>query len=240
MHRSAFALNSSVPQSLGSTCPVGDLADQVGLRPRRGRLAAVGAEARAHPHGRLEAAALAAAVAGRGHRQRARAGPAEDRQDGRGGSDRARPARPAAGSRRPPGLSSGVGGLRDPDEPGAGPRVQPRERGEVRGGGRGKGRERLQVVCRQVGIVADDLAGIEQVRRVEGVLDLAEDLDELAVLPGQELGAGQAAALRRGDRPPRARGRRRRPRLASGSSLARSPGSARSRKGRRRIRPSPA
>ena len=185
----------------GVDLPGRHLPDQVGLRPGGGRLAAVGAIARAHPHGRLEAAALAASVAGRRHRHRARARPAEDREDGRGG--RIGP----VGLARLRGLEAAGGlepwgGLRDPDQPGAGPRVQPRERGDVGGGGRGQGRERLDVVCRQVGILADHLAGIEQIRWVEGVLDLAEDLDELPVLPGQELGPRQAAALRRGDRPP--------------------------------------
>ncbi len=47
------------------------------------------------------------------------------------------------------------------------------------------------------------LPGIELVRRVEGILDLAEDLRQLAVLLAQELGARQPAALRAGDRPAR-------------------------------------
>ena len=45
------------------------------------------------------------------------------------------------------------------------------------------------------------LPGIELVLRVEGVLDLAEHLDQLAVLFAEKLGAGQAAALRARDRP---------------------------------------
>ncbi len=57
----------------------------------------------------------------------------------------------------------------------------------------------LQIAYHQVRIIADDLAGVEQVRWVEGVLDLAENLNELAVLPGKELGPRQSAALRRRD-----------------------------------------
>ena len=59
----------------------------------------------------------------------------------------------------------------------------------------------LQVSQHQVRIVADDLARIELVLRVEGILDLAEDLDQLAVLLAQELGARQAAARGARDRP---------------------------------------
>ena len=50
-------------------------------------------------------------------------------------------------------------------------------------------------------VVADDLARIELVQRVESILDLAEDLNQLAVLLAEELGAGQAAALGAGDGP---------------------------------------
>ena len=45
-----------------------------------------------------------------------------------------------------------------------------------------------------MGIVADDLAGIELILRVEGIFDLAEDLDQFAELPAQKLRTGQAAA----------------------------------------------
>ena len=41
-------------------------------------------------------------------------------------------------------------------------------------------------------IVADHLARIELVERVERILDLAEDLRELTVLPAQELRAPPA------------------------------------------------
>ena len=52
-----------------------------------------------------------------------------------------------------------------------------------------------------MGIVADDLPRIELVLRVEGIFDLAEDLDQLAVLFAQKLRARQAAAPRARDRP---------------------------------------
>ncbi len=52
-----------------------------------------------------------------------------------------------------------------------------------------------------MGVVADDLARIELILRVEGIFDLAEDLDQLAVLLAQKLRAGQAAALGARDRP---------------------------------------
>ena len=97
----------------------------------------------------------------------------------------------------------------------------------------------LQVSYHQVRIIADDLAGVEQVRWVEGILDFAEDLDELAILPGKELGPRQAAALRCRDRPtgfdyqvinlPDQR-------LEPGSVA----GIGQVEEGRRRIRPSPA
>ena len=51
-----------------------------------------------------------------------------------------------------------------------------------------------------MGVVADDLAGVEQVERVEGVLDLAEDLEEVAELAAEELGPGQPAAVLARDR----------------------------------------
>ena len=68
------ALNSSVPQSRGSTAPVGDLAEQVGLGARGGRL---GPSARNVGHIRSVGSrgpAGAAAVAGRGHLHRAAIG----------------------------------------------------------------------------------------------------------------------------------------------------------------------
>ena len=97
-----------------------------------------------------------------------------------------------------------------------------------------------EVPDHQVRIIADDLARIELAHRVEGVLDLAEDLDQLAVLPAKELGAHQAAGLGAGDRPALLEDDVVDAAAASGSSFARSPGSDRSRKGRSRSRPSPA
>ncbi len=49
-------------------------------------------------------------------------------------------------------------------------------------------------------VVADDLARVEDVVGVEGVLDLAEGVEEVAGLAAEELGAGQAAAVLAGDR----------------------------------------
>ena len=60
--------------------------------------------------------------------------------------------------------------------------------------------DRLEVPGHQVGVVADDLARVEDVVRVEGVLDLAEGVEEVAGLAAEELGPGQAAAVLAGDR----------------------------------------
>ena len=75
--------------------------------------------------------------------------------------------------------------------------------GEAPSAAAGVGRragEAAEVAGHQVRVVADDLAGVEQVQRVEGVLDLAEDGDQVAVLPAEELGAHQAAAVLARDR----------------------------------------
>ena len=64
-------------------------------------------------------------------------------------------------------------------------------------------REAAEVAGHQVRVVADDLAGIEPIQRVEGVLDLAEDLDPFPERPAQELGPGEPQAGFAGDRPAR-------------------------------------
>ena len=74
----------------------------------------------------------------------------------------------------------------------------PRRHGHF-GGRLGPG-DRLEVPGHQVGVVADDLAGIQDVVRVEGVLDLAECVEEVAGLAAEELGPGQPAAMLAGDR----------------------------------------
>ena len=89
-------------------------------------------------------------------------------------------------------------------------------------------------------IVADDLSRVELVLRIEGILDLAEHLDQLAVLFAEELGAGQAAALRARDRAAGLEDDRRRRRLASGSSLAAVAGVGQIEERAMRSRPSPA
>ena len=57
-----------------------------------------------------------------------------------------------------------------------------------------------KVAGQQVRILADHLPRVQLPHRVEGVLDLAEDLDQLAELSPDELGAPQAARLGTGDR----------------------------------------
>ena len=88
-------------------------------------------------------------------------------------------------------------------------------------------------------IVADHLAGVELVERVERILDLAEDLGQLTVLLAQELRSGASPhASEPLIVPPLEHDRRRR----RGQRLepARSPGSERSRNGRKSQPTSPA
>ena len=195
MQRSAFALNSSRPPELRVDLPGGDLAEQVRLGAGRRGLATGGrgssgtSAGSAPASGRspqpLQAEAIASAP-GLGQRSTGRitSGPA--------GASAPVPRGPI-----PTGLGRDRLPRHEPPEPIA---VQGSDRARSYPGQRQSGQV-LQVSDHQVGVVADDLAGVEQVRRVEGVLDLAEDLDELAVLPAQELGPRQAAALHRRDRP---------------------------------------
>ena len=183
------------PPELGVDLPGRDLANEIGLRARRRGLAAVSAIARAHAQGRVEVAAFAAAMAGRGHGQRAGLRPAEHRQK----MPNASAGLFRSGGPGEPGLplASRHRRLRHPNKPRpcsrTGGPLAMRLRIAPAAGVSGK---RLQIPDHQVRIIADDLAGIEQVRRIECVLDLAENLNELPILPGQELGAGQATALR--------------------------------------------
>ena len=196
MHRSACALNSSVPQSRGSTAPVATW--RIRFACDRGEAASCprAPEARAHPQRRVERPA-GCRSRGRPTPSRASAlGPAQGRLD-----DRGRGAAPPDRARRSPDWRAVA---QSPDA------ARPRSRRLAPRGvrRRGFGSEplarrvgpRLQVPDHQVRIVADDLARVELAQRVERILDLAEDLDELAVLPAEELGPGQAAGLRARDR----------------------------------------
>ncbi len=131
----------------------GDLADQVGLRPGRGRLAPQGAEARAHPRRRVERPASAAALAGGCRLDHRQARPAQ------GGLDAARPrATRSTGALARARMTSGWVPPAFDGFLGSGPRRchdESERRGSGRAGGCGPW---LQVPEHQVRIVADDLA----------------------------------------------------------------------------------
>jgi hypothetical protein len=56
-------------------------------------------------------------------------------------------------------------------------------------------REHLDVTGQEMWIVSHDLARVEDPRRVECIFHLAEDRCELAILPLQELRAGEPATV---------------------------------------------
>ena len=189
-----------LPEFLGPPEPgvdraAGDLAEQVGLGARGGRLVTA-------TRGRSGTSAGSARGSGR------------RRSCCRPGHSRGNPARASAG----PGAAGDRSGIA--------------RSSHVR-------REAAEVAGHQVRVVADHLAGIEQIQRVEGVLDLAEDPDSFPELPAQELGPGESQAGLAGDRPPR--GVDRLVDLArQGLQLGDVAGSARSRNGRMCSWPSPA
>ncbi len=202
MQRSACAFSSSPPHSRGSTAPVATW--RIRLAWARGEAASI-RDARKLGHIRSAGSmrpATPAAMASRRHLEHLQLGPDQSRLEDRtaGHADalpgcRRRPARSAVdfvGSGVIAGSFSSVGNRPSPGvETG-------RESEPIDSSRRG---DRAEVAGHQVRIVADDLAGIELPHRVERVLDLAEDLDQLAELAADELGPHQSACLGARDRP---------------------------------------
>ena len=196
MQRSALALNSSVPHDRGSTTPAANW--RIRFAWLRGD-AASRREARKLGHIRDDGSSVrhvpqpwhVDAISTRLSSGQRNAGWMTIAPTGIPGSDSGlvvcrRPARDSwsAGS---------IGTSPLPDSPSAanGPGL-----GFRRDARREPGSE---VVEHQVRVVADNLAGIELVQGIEGVLDLSKHLHKLAILPSKKLGAKQAAALGAGD-----------------------------------------
>src|SRR5262249_48127048 len=144
--------------------PGGELADEVGQGARGGALVAEGAERGAHPPARLARPAEAAAVAAGGRLHRPPLAPAAHRPERAVGPVR------GGGWVRFVNVRRGRGGGQL-----LGPGGRPGRDGS-------RGGPRAEVAGGRVRRVADDFAGVEQVQRVEGVLDLAEDRQQVAEL----------------------------------------------------------
>ena len=197
MHRLAWALNSSAPHCRGSIPPVASIRTRFACD--RGVAASCRKRPEAGTHARdgLGGSARSATVARAGGFDQREPAPAQGRLDHGKLRDRALN-QPVCRLERV-GLHFDLAAAGQILASGNDiPRRQRRRRV-----GRHLGRQclpRLEIPQHQPRIVADDFSGIQEVLRVEGVFDLTKDLNQLAILPAEELGSDQAATLSARDR----------------------------------------